>query len=83
MNIPWTSIGLALDIFGVIILYFNGPPIHIVFPDGKALLTIESDESDKTSITKIKHAQRKELLSKISLIYIGFGFIFQFIGSLK
>ncbi len=82
MNISTTSIGLLLDIIGVIIIYFYGPPIDPILPDGSELVWHGGfgREEDKQ---KAKEAQRKKLLSKIGLLYIGLGFVFQFIGSLK
>ena len=78
MNIPWVSIGLISDIIGIAILYFNGPPISEIFPDGSEMLVIRPDESDKE---KGKQAQRKITYSKIALGFIIIGFILQFIGS--
>lgn len=76
MNIPWTSIGLVLDIVGVAILYFNGPPISEILPNGSELLWTDEDPE------RAKKAQREILYSKIALGFIIVGFILQFIGSI-
>ncbi len=78
MNTIYTQIGLFLDIVGIIILFFFGPPISTILPDGSELVWMGREDTQKA-----KEAQRKINLSRIGLIYIGLGFIFQLIGSLK
>ena len=77
MNIPWTSIGLASDIIGILILFRYGPPISEILPDGSESVWYREDPQ----LEKAKKAQREIRYSKIALGFIIIGFILQFIGS--
>ena len=71
-----TVIGLILDIIGVVILFFNGPPISPILPDGSELILTHPENG------KAKKARAKINLAKIALGFIIIGFVFQLIGSL-
>lgn len=79
MNIPWTSIGLASDIFGILMLFRYGPPISALLPDGSELVW---DREYDSQSPKAKKARREFLYSKIALGFIILGFILQLIGSI-
>ncbi len=72
------TIGLFLDIIGVVILYFNGPPLFTLLPDGSELVcyTENAEEANK----KANIAKRKILISKFALLIIIFGFVLQLVG---
>ncbi len=78
MNIPWMSIGLASDIFGFIILFFYGPPISEILPDGSERIWDSGDPQSE----KAKKARREIIYSKFALGFIIVGFILQLIGSI-
>ena len=65
------TVGLFLDIVGVVILFFNGPPVYPVLPDGREFIWSDSDAKGT------KAARRKLRWSKIGLGLLGVGFVFQ------
>jgi len=70
----FTISGLVLDIAGVVILFFNGPPVSPLLPDGSEFLW-----EDPTTERK-KMAQKKIKLSKLALLMLIFGFLLQLLG---
>lgn len=74
-----TSVGLIIDIIGVVILFFNGVPIFPTLPDGAEILFCSTGSNRERE----KLQNKKILLSKIALGCIIIGFIFQFIGSVS
>lgn len=70
--------GLLLDIIGIVILYFNGPPISPILPNGSELLW--TDDGPEIQKQKAKLAKKKIKLSQYGLIVIFLGFIYQIVG---
>ena len=69
------TVGLSLDIMGVVILFFNGPPVYPVLPDGREFLWTDSDDKGA------KTARRKLLWSQIALFLLFVGFVFQIVSN--
>ena len=72
----FTVIGLSLDIVGVIVLFFNGPPVSPILPDGSELIWESSTPEKKALATK------KIRISKCALVVIILGFVLQLFGAL-
>jgi hypothetical protein len=72
-----TIIGLSLDMIGVVVLFFNGPPIFPILPDGSELIW-DSGSPEKKAL-----ASRKIFLSKLALGLIFLGFFLQAIGAIQ
>lgn len=77
MNI-FTITGLFLDIIGVVILYFYGPPISPLLPDGSELVWCSGTE--KETPEKLNIAKRNLKVSRLGLFLIFLGFLLQLIG---
>jgi Na+-driven multidrug efflux pump len=70
-------IGLFLNIIGVVILYFFGPPIPTILPDGTEVLSYGEDaEKGK----KANIAKRNIRISRFALAIIIVGFVLQLVG---
>jgi len=74
----FVPIGLLLDIAGVVMLYFFGPPVSMLRPDGSEYVTC-TDYGEEQKQNKIT-AERKIKISKVALAIIIVGFILQLIG---
>jgi len=79
-SILLTTIGLVFNMIGVILLYFYVPPIFTVFPDGSEIVTY--NEEPEQAKQKAKIAKRNINISRIALIVIFVGFVFQLLGQL-
>ena len=71
----FTLLGLSLDFIGVVVIFIYGITIHLK-TDGLQFLIGGKSESKKRKEKKL------ELRSKIGLLLIGFGFLFQIVGQL-
>jgi hypothetical protein len=80
ISIVLTVIGLALNMIGVLLLYFYGPPIFTILPDGSELVTYAENSEQVKQKTQI--AKRNIKISKTALGTIFFGFLFQLAGML-
>ncbi len=69
-----TSIGLALDIVGVVLLFFFGPPVPKVFLDGSEIVY------DSPDPIKARRAKCRNYISKLALIFLFAGFTCQLFG---
>ena len=74
--INFTNIGLILDIFGVLLLFFYGFPSKI--SRQKPTLVVRN-YTDKENKNIIKHF----LLSNITIVLIIIGFVLQLLGNFK
>ena len=74
MNTIYTQIGLLMDVVGIIILFFFGPPIS------ESLGLIKSRLDHDKNKSKAKNELR---MSFLGLTYLLLGFVMQFIGSIK
>ena len=72
------TIGLCLDMIGVGILYFYGPPIPTSLPDGSELVTYTGSDKEASRIAKL--AKRNISISKCALLIIFLGFVLQLVG---
>lgn len=70
-----SSIGLALDMLGIIIIFFFGISPRLDIKGNTYRVSGEVDENE------IRKAKIYKLLSWIGLILIFMGFLFQFIGN--
>ena len=73
------KIGLCLDIAGVVVLFFFGPPVPIILPNGMELVWNGGDEKRINRNQKI--AQRRGWCARGALIIIILGFLLQLVGS--
>ena len=72
----FSSIGLIIDIFGVILLFMYGLPSKV--SEGDYFLDGETAEMESK---RLKHNKRVKFMAHIGLICLIIGFVFQFIGS--
>ncbi len=70
------SIGLCLDIVGALMLFKFGLP-EDVRRDGTYFIAIETQDA-----AEVSKAKRYDFLAKVSLGFILFGFILQFVHSI-
>jgi len=73
------SFGLVFDIVGVALLFFFGPPTINVTKEGHELLT-GCGSSDDVQRNRIRFC-RNNLISRIALVLLFFGFIAQLISN--
>ena len=69
------SVGLVLDIVGVVILFFNGLPASQIFASGKHFYFVNPDQA------KEKSFRIRKLLSGFAITIITIGFVLQLIGA--
>ena len=70
-----TIVGLSLDMIGVVLLFFNGPPISPILPDGSELIW------DSATTEKKALATKKIWISRVALGIIFTGFFLQAVGA--
>lgn len=75
------TIGLCLDIVGVVLLYFYGPPVLMLLPDGSELVWHSGTAEERNQRASI--AKRKIRISKLALLIIIVGFALQLAGQFK
>lgn len=73
-----STIGLMLDIIGVILLFYFGPPTLPITKDGNTITTFK--HPDYVSKNKSKY-KRHQIMSFVALGFLLLGFLFQFTGS--
>ena len=76
-----TIFGLCLDIIGVFILFFNGPPLSLILPNGAELVS-NSDYGSAEEKRNKKIAERKNRCAQFALFIILAGFSLQLIDQL-
>lgn len=71
----WTQIGLVLDVVGVMMLFWWGPPMPDLNP--KISLQLEGSEDAKTQKKRCCY----EVMSRIALLVVLLGFVCQLLGT--
>ena len=77
-----SSVGLALDIIGVVLLYKYGLPEEVSRKGTSALLDYgTSEEETKTAEEEIRKAKHYDMMSRLALALLVFGFALQIVSN--
>ena len=71
-----TSVGLILDVLGVIALFYFGPPTLNITKEGSKILPFRSDDPEETRKNRTL-AAKHDRMSKLGLVLLCLGFCFQ------
>ncbi len=74
------SVGLILDIIGVVVLFYFGPPVLNITKEGHRILPFDSNNTAETNSNKAL-AKKHGIFSKLGLGFLMAGFLFQLGGS--
>ena len=77
----FSAVGLIFDIIGVILLFFYAPMQPDHYADGSFGFKDESPDADEKEKLRQKRKAKYACMSKIALVFILVGFVFQFIAT--
>lgn len=76
-ELPYTQIGLVLDIVGVILIFRFGLPTPTATAD---VLNVQFGPKEDDELDQKR--RRYDTISKVGLLLIALGFVLQFVGSM-